>query len=181
MIALFRWLSTSYGNFAVSPLFVVLYNMFMYVSSSQELQTTIGSTSEIMTAKLATDDALHIEKHEKSIDIIPQYRNDIQTAKTIINPMNQISEAGNYLLTQKQQPIAGLSYNYDRRESVFDFYNSEELQTLLHNNHSVISPTHEIASILKETREGTPLWRVFLCLALFFLLSEICIILFYDK
>ena len=174
-------LSTTYGNFVVSPLFVVLYNMCLYVSSTNEIQTTIGNTSEISTAKLTTDDALHIVKPEKNIDIIPQYRNDIQTAKTIINPMNQITEAGNYTLTQKNAPISGLAYNYDRRESIFEFFTTEELESFVSNNKKIIQPTHEITAILKETREGTPLWRIALAAALFFLACEICILLFFDK
>ncbi|MBP5722507.1 MAG: BatA domain-containing protein [Bacteroidales bacterium] len=174
-------LSTTYGNFVVSPLFVVVYNMCMYVSSTNEIQTTIGNTSEISTAKLTTDDALHIVKPEKNIDIIPHYRNDIQTAKTIINPMNQITEAGNYTLTQKNAPISGLAYNYDRSESIFEFFTTEELQSFVSNTKKIIQPTHEITALLKETREGTPLWRIVLGAALFFLTCEICILLFFDK
>ncbi len=174
-------LSTTYGNFVVSPLFVVVYNMCMYVSSTNEIQTTIGNTSEISTAKLTTDDALHIVKPEKNIDIIPHYRNDIQTAKTIINPMNQITEAGNYTLTQKNAPISGLAYNYDRSESIFEFFTTEELQSFVSNTKKILQPTHEITALLKETREGTPLWRIVLGAALFFLTCEICILLFFDK
>ncbi|MBR5433750.1 MAG: BatA domain-containing protein [Bacteroidales bacterium] len=174
-------LSTTYGNFVVSPLFVVLYNICMYVSSTNEIQTTIGNTSEIPTAKLTTDDALHIVKPEKNIDIIPHYRNDIQTAKTVVNPMNQITEAGNYILTQKNIPISGLAYNYDRSESVFDCYTAEELETFISDKKKIIQPTREITTILKETREGTPLWRIVLFAALFFLASEICVLLFFDK
>lgn len=175
-------LTESQGTVVASPLFVGLYTIFQHTSSSSEIQTTIGNTSEIFTADITSDDALHIENPKKNIDVIPLYRNDIQTSKTIINPMQQITEAGNYFVTQKSNPIANISYNYDRKESELEWYTLEELKTILQDkNLTVVEPTNELTSALKESNEGKPLWRVTLWAAICFVVFEVLLILFYDK
>ena len=175
--------SEKQSSFVTSPLFVGVYNMLMYISASQDLQTNLGNTSELFLANFTNDEALHIANSNKNVDIIPQYHRDIQTGKIHINPMQQITDAGNYLLIQKNQTIGGISYNFDRNESVFEFYSSDEIQSYIENQpqNMVINPSHEITNIVKELSNGKPLWRIVLCIAIAFILFEILIILFYDK
>lgn len=176
-------LSSKHGNFVISPLFVGIHNILTYVSNSNELQTTIGNSTELFSAKFNNNEALHIENKANQIDVIPQYHNDLQTSKIIINPMQQITTAGNYFITQKSDAICGISYNYDRSESIFEFYSPNEIENFIEHipNSSVVNPTHEITNTLKELDEGTPLWRIALFTAIFFVLTEIFLITFYDK
>ena len=166
------------NNFVTSPLFVSLYNMLRYVSYNNPLQTTLGSSSDIFLQQEIGDEAIHIENTQKHVDIIPQYRKDYQTGTIHINPMQQLTLAGNYLITQKQQPILGISYNYDRTESILDFFLQDELQQM--TDSKIIDTNENLTTIVKEQQEGTPLWRIALLLAIFFIITEMALILFYD-
>ncbi len=172
------------GSFATSPLFIGIYNMLLFVSNSNELQTTLGHQSQLYLENFNNDDALHIVHHEKDIDIIPQLRIDLQSSKVNINPMQQISEAGNYSITQKGTKIAGIAYNYDRSESQLNFYTldeiSEQLSTIFpHSN--IIEQSDDITTKVKEQTEGIPLWRIALITAIIFILLEVFVIVWYNK
>ena len=172
------------GSFVTSPLFVGIYNMLLFVSNSNELQTTLGQQSQLYLANFNNDEALHIENRQKNIDVIPQLRIDLQSSKININPMQQIPEAGNYTITEKGRPIAGLSYNYDRSESQLNFYTlddiSEQLSTIFPHS-KIIEPTDNITAKVKEQTEGIPLWRIALITAIIFILLEVFVIVWYDK
>lgn len=167
-----------YSSFVSSPLFVSLYPIFMSVSSSNELQTTIGKSSELFIQHLSHDNALHIENASQTIDCIPQYRIDMQNAKLHINPMNQIETAGNYVITQEGKSVCGLSYNYDRQESNPEFYTAEELQEFCINipNSSFIQTNKDITFEIKEIENGKPLWRIALLLAILCVIAEVILI-----
>ncbi len=167
-----------YSSFVSSPLFVSLYPIFMSVSSSNELQTTIGQSTELFIQHLSHDNALHIEDASQSIDCIPQYRIDMQNAKLHINPMNQIETAGNYIITQVGNPVCGLSYNYDRQESNPEFYTAEELQDYCGNvpKFSFIQTNKDITLEIKEIENGKPLWRIALLLAIVCVIAEVILI-----
>ena len=158
--------------------------MLLFVSTSNELQTTLGHQSQLYLENFNNDDALHIVHHEKDIDIIPQLRIDLQSSKVNINPMQQISEAGNYSITQKGTKIAGIAYNYDRSESQLNFYTldeiSEQLSTIFpHSN--IIEQSDDITTKVKEQTEGIPLWRIALITAIIFILLEVFVIVWYNK
>lgn len=167
-----------YSSFVSSPLFVCLYPIFMSISSSNELQTTIGKSTELFVQNLSHDNALHIENISKSIDCIPQYRIDMQNAKLHINPMNQIESAGNYVITQDGNSVCGLSYNYDRQESNPEFYTSDELQELCANipQSSLIQTDKNITFEIKGIENGKPLWRIALLLAILCVIAEIILV-----
>ena len=153
--------------------------MLRYVSYNNPLQTTLGSSSDIFLQQEIGDEAIHIENTQKHVDIIPQYRKDYQTGTIHINPMQQLTLAGNYLITQKQQPILGISYNYDRTESILEFFSQDELQQM--TDSKIIDTNENLTTIVKEQQEGTPLWRIALLLAIFFIITEMALILFYDR
>lgn len=167
-----------YSSFVSSPLFVSLYPIFMSVSSSNELQTTIGKSTELFIQHLSQDNALHLEDASHSIDCIPQYRIDMQNAKLHITPMNQIENAGNYVITQEGNHICGLSYNYDRQESNPEFYSTDELQEICTDipKSSFIQPNKDITLEIKEIENGKPLWRIALLLSILCIIAEVILI-----
>lgn len=171
------------GTFVSSPLFIGLYTMLLYTSFSDDIQTCIGKASNIYIPELNGNEAPHINNHKEGIDVIPLYRNDIQTGKTHINPMMQIQTAGNYTITQNGKTLRGISYNYDRKESQFTFVNKETIEkfTLDRKNIRVISPSNDITDTLKIQNDGTPLWRIMLLCAIICVLIEIIVILYYDR
>jgi hypothetical protein len=78
----------------------------------------------------------------------------------------------------------GLGFNYDRKESDMRFFTEDDLNawsdSLGIKNLTVLkSEESSIAQSLKETNNGNKLWKLFLILALLFLLGEILIIRFF--
>ncbi len=171
------------GTFVASPLFVGLHNMFLSVSTSNEPATILGENTELVISKPLNDEALHIENATKSIDVIPQYRTDIQTSKLIVNSMQQISEAGNYIITQKKEPIIGISYNYNRAESNLEFYSPDEIEDFIQTQpqFNLLDIEKEITQEIKDLTTGTQLWRFSLLLAILFVAMEIFVITTFDK
>ncbi|MCQ2608138.1 MAG: BatA domain-containing protein [Bacteroidales bacterium] len=172
---------TSKNAFATSPLFMSFYNILLATSAVNGLQHTIGNSCELCLPNLQNDEALHITN--KELDIIPQFRIDMQTAKVLINPMQQITKDGNYFITQKGTTINGISYNYDRSESQLQFYTNDELQDILslNENANLISQETNLSAAIQEQAEGKNLWRIMLVCTIISILLEIALILFYDK
>ncbi len=169
------------NTFATSPLFMSVYNILLSTTAVNELQCSIGKPSELCLPNLQDDEALHIIN--KTVDIIPQFRIDMQTAKVLINPMQQITKDGNYSITQNGNILHGISYNYDRSESKLDFYTNDEIQDIIasYDNTNLISQDTNLASTIQEQTEGKKFWRITLLLTIISVLLEIFLILFYDK
>jgi len=179
---LFTFASPMTGKnvFATSPLFISIYNILLSTTAVNDLQHTLGTACELCLPNLQNNDALHITSND--IDVIPQYRIDMQTAKVLINPMQQITKDGNYNICQNEKIIHNISYNYDRTESKLDFYSNEEIQEIFNvHNIEIISEDSELTTAIQEQAEGKRLWRRMLTLAIICILVEIVLILFYDK
>lgn len=174
---------TKVNSFATSPLFIGFYNMLLSSSSNNDLQYTIASPCEIRLPQYNTNEALHIENKMKQIDIIPQTKVDMQSAKIHIHPMQQITQAGNYFLTQNENAICGISYNYNRQESQLDFYSSDEIEDKISqfSTCSNIDSNEDITTTIQTITDGISLWRITLCFAFLFILIEILIIVFGNK
>ena len=125
------------------------------------------------------DKPLHILKNNTTFDVIPEQR--MINNKTILFPQNQISEAGHYLVTILTNTVSGLAFNYNRKESEMIFLSNTELQENINalnlKNISVINVNEgSLTNSLKDTNGGDKLWKLFIILALMFLLAEIIVI-----
>lgn len=125
------------------------------------------------------DKPLHILMDNKKTDVIPEHR--LVNSKTTLFTQNQITEAGHYVVTDNTAVLSGLAFNFNRKESDMRFYDKENLQKQIDElnikNFTVINANESnLTSTLKETSDGKKLWKLFLILALLFLLCEILII-----
>ena len=170
------------SNFIKHALFVpTLLKMAILSLRSQPLYH-IASQNDAITIPLSagfSEKPAHIIKTDNSIDIIPEQRivNNINTVFT----RNQINDAGYYTLVESTKTLAGLAFNFNRRESDMSFYSDEDLQKMINekgiNNVSVIKTNEQnISNALSDINEGKKLWKLFLILALVFLLAETLII-----
>jgi hypothetical protein len=143
------------------------------------------STSEAIDVSLDSNDKkqpLHILQTNSDFDMIPEQR--IINSKITLFTQNQVSEAGHYTVNQADKVVLGLGFNYDRKESDMRFFTEDELKvwsdSLGLKNFTVLkSDESSIIQSLKETNNGNKLWKLFLILALLFLLGEILIIRFF--
>lgn len=141
---------------------------------------TLNSTSNF------SDKPLHIVTSTSSVtattkkaDVIPEHR--LLNNSTALFTQNQITEAGHYNVEENNVIVKDLAFNFDRKESDMNFMSQEDLQKQIDEkglrNIQIIEPNEKtLTNALQEVNDGKKLWKLFLILALVFLLSEILII-----
>ncbi len=123
----------------------------------------------------------HIRSVTSDFDIIPEHK--VRDNKTEILVHNQIVNAGNYNLFVGKEPITGLSFNFNRKESDLNCYNAEELNGQLtsknFNNVRVIETgSQSMQQALMDIEQGKKLWKWCIVLALLFLATEALLLRF---
>ncbi len=168
-------------NFTQSPLVMAIFNMALYSSHTAPLAHRLGESFHIAYENKQSDNAFHIVNQELKVDIIPQFMIDYSNFTVKLDPMNMITQAGTYSIMQRDSTIAYVSFNYDRSESMTEFFTADEIMQFLQanqlNNASLINASHESLEQNVRSLEGdVELWRWFVLLALLCLISEIFII-----
>ncbi|GHU85892.1 membrane protein [Bacteroidia bacterium] len=165
-----------FGDYYKQPLFVIsTINMAFQSITNENLYSFISNNanSEI----IIKDENINAEKfviraNNSEFEVIPYTK--IQGRTLQINSYGYIKNAGNYSLFNKDNFIAGLSYNYDRKESVLESYTSETINKAVSSLDFNILNTNNIATS-SENNPITPAtnsWKLFVVLALLFLLTE---------
>jgi hypothetical protein len=94
---------------------------------------------------------------------------------------DKIKEAGFYeLFLNPEDKLAKYAFNFDRKESVLEYFNVEDLTAKIGANATVLSTS--AASITEEISErsrGVILWKWCVILALFFLGLEVLFLRFF--
>lgn len=120
----------------------------------------------------------HIENKALGIDLIPEQITHFDRG-LLLNAHGQIKEAGNYFISQSEQILSGISFNYARQESNLNFYSSGEINDLLEKyqlNYNLFDlDTIDIKNMVEEQEEGKSLWKLFLILAFTFLIFELLV------
>lgn len=94
-----------------------------------------------------------------------------------------LSMAGSFAVQQQNNDsvLAYFALNYNRNESVMKFYDKDNLLNVFSDAGNVFilnSEINTIAKTIEQTDSGKQLWRMFLVLALLFLLIEILLLRF---
>lgn len=155
-------------------------------------KTAVNEAIILNTASNFSDKPLHIINDNASspstspvtnttnkLDIIPEHR--VVNNATTLFTQNQITEAGHYAVMENEVTVKDLAFNYNRKESDMNFMSNEDLQKQIDEmtlkNITIIAPGEKtLTNALQEVNDGKKLWKLFLILALVFLLSEILII-----
>ncbi len=145
----------------------------IYYSTSSN-QAIIVSAQQNFSEK-----PLHLINLDKSIDVIPEHR--LTDNGTTLFTQNQITQAGYYLITDNTTPIKNTAFNFDRKESDMNFLSNNDLQKQLDEtglkNITIVDAKHNtIRTQIQNGNDEKKLWKLFLILALVFLLTEILII-----
>ncbi len=176
-------LNDGFGNFHRHPLFVpTLANMALQGAAFQPLFHTIGDQNPIVIpGQTPGRDEILLLKGE-SLELIPEQRLVGNNLQLVVH--NNLNQSGNYKLVKGGTTVASLAFNYDRRESVPEFYSENELVKLLENlemdNVKVLKPSERgIENQIVQTIAGRQFWKLFLILALAFLLVEVLLLRFW--
>lgn len=142
-------------------------------------RTSVNEAISVSLENNFSDKPLHMIKSDKSIDVIPEHRMINNT--TTLFTQNQINQAGHYTINQDLDIIKGIAFDFDRKESDMSFFSIDELQKQIDEkgikNMNVVETNEKTIGVsIHEVNDGKKLWKLFLILALIFLLAEILII-----
>ncbi len=175
-------LDLSSGNFAMHSLFVpTLYKIGLYSEPTGRLYYVIGREEpiELTDVKLGADQTLKLSSEKGDFEIIPEHRTI--DGKVFVYIRNQITQAGNYVIKQGDSVLSKVSFNYNRLESKQTRLSEDQLKASLDENGwtgAVVldGAAKELKQAVLQLDEGRQLWKLFVILALFFLLAEILLI-----
>ena len=165
-------LKLSANNIENHALFVpLMYNMAMQKSSTQPIYYTLGKSHSISIKTPLNSKPWRIQKNP-DVDLIADVKRIHQKTQIIIQDILQ--EDGFYnLINEDEKQI--ISFNYDRRESLTEFWDSERLAKLTESYPRLKMWKKEgliLEESLKEYRSGFSLWQSFIFLALILLIVE---------
>ncbi len=176
-------LDDTYSNFQRHSVFVPLMaNIALQSGYMQDLYHTIGTDRAVVTPRRTSQADQVFSLRKEGFEVIPEQRRQGNQIQLFFH--DQISEAGNYSLYFGDQQAGGVSFNYDRRESKLEAYQKDELEEKLADLQVeaiqvVDAAGKPLDQVLNEMAIGQQLWRLFLILALLFILSEVLIIRFW--
>lgn len=175
-------LADDFSNLQRHSVFVpLMVNMALQSGFMQHLYHTIGDDSPFVIPGGRQPTDMVYSVRSEGYEIIPEQRRSGNMVQLFFH--DQIEEAGNYSMYMGEQQSGGISFNYDRRESLLDSYSASELEDLLTDMqlegvNIVDAGNIPLGEALSELGLGTQLWRLFLLLALLLLLTEIALLRF---
>jgi hypothetical protein len=176
-------LDEKYTGFPRHAIFVpTLYKMAITSSFAEPLFYTIGlpHSIELKNINGQTDPVYHVHAQDGKSDFIAQTKSN--GFSTTIDADKQIKNAGNYWLkSNTNDTIKGLSFNFNRSESITNYYTIDELEKNIENlklyNFKVIDKgAKNMSATLINMNKGTQLWKWCIIFALICLGIEIALI-----
>jgi len=180
-------LNTEFSNFPKHAIFVPsFYNIALLSAATEPLYYTIGKNEAIsLNDNISVgDNVFKIKQHDGSFEFIPEMRNQNKQLNFYVN--QQLTQAGHFDLTYEDLIIKGLAFNYDRRESLMDYFNPRELQETFERegfkHFEILSESQKpLEQSISELNQGIKLWKLFIILALIFLGIEAVLLRFWVK
>ncbi|WP_242084779.1 BatA domain-containing protein [Aestuariivivens sediminis] len=160
------------SNFKSSPLIVpTLYNIGRFSLNLPNLYYTIGQSNSFdISTNLQQDDILSLRNDQ--IMIIP--RQQQFNSKVVIKTQETPAIAGTYAVTNKDQTLAAVSYNYNRKESDLIYNDLSHMDPKLVSD-SVI----DVFNTIKSDVKINALWKWFVIFALLLLIIEMLILKYF--
>lgn len=172
-------LETEASNFSQHAIFVpTMYNIALNSQSQNQLFHWLNENNKV-TLSIENNSESPLQIKGNGIDFIPEQR--FVDGNIDLYLHSKISLAGNYTIFKADKEIEGLSLNYDRKESILDFYQKNEIKDLLLkaglNQVNIMESNNEILSKeISENREGFSLWKYCIILCLLFIAFEVLLL-----
>jgi hypothetical protein len=174
-------LTSKASSFPKHALFVAsLLRIGEFSQPSSTLAYTVGKDNSISFQEIDSDvEKLTIKSTTEEMEFIPEIRKIKNETSLLL--YDQINSSGHYNITYESNPIGGFSFNYDRSESDFSFYATEELSELLAkspigNQSKIIEGADGASSVnVNELVKGKQYWWQCILLVIILLGLEIAI------
>ena len=123
-----------------------------------------------------------LKQLESTNEIIPGVRKS--GTSIAIETHDQIKNAGFYSISSGNNLLAGVAFNFNRKESDMSCYTTDELtdQVKRLSNRDIRIINGKKSSLTRQIHQfnqGTPLWKWFIILTLIFIAIEIALIRFF--
>jgi len=173
-------LSDKFSDFQKHAIFVPsFYNMTLGGKQNQ-MYHTIASTNSIDLPNMyvSSDNVLEIKNKKNAF--IPEIKRNMQGIQLFVH--QQVKNADNYLLWDKDTALMGLSFNYSRKESDMQFLSINQIKEYIsqHNSNNIklLDIQNKPNALIEQqiNNYGTPLYNVFIILALLALLAEVILL-----
>ena len=177
-------LSPNYGSFTSNALFsTILLRTAELSKRKTPISLIIGEESRFpIYSKVKSETPLHLKN--KEIDFIPLTQTKGAITYLSLSGMEALEnlKSGTYnILDDTKKGIVSLNYN--RKESIIDAYENNEIIALFEEQgikHITLSEISEGQSLTKiDLEKPYEYWRVFLIFALLFILTEIALLKFW--
>lgn len=172
------------GNISKHALFVptiyrIAFNSLKPTPLSYEVNA--NAVINLKTEGTTNDKPFRISETSKKAEIIPEAR-VVNNSLTLFT-RGQITIPGFYEVSRDDEKFLPLAFNYSRKESDLNCYTVEELKQIISDKlMSAVSifenSGDDISQELLEDTQGKKLWKLFIILALTFLLIEILLLRF---
>jgi hypothetical protein len=159
----------------------MLYKMAISTAKDNRIAYTIGKDEVIESNNaFAGTGEMKYKLKGKAEEFIPVQR--AIGSKVVLGINNQISQAGFYnLYLNPTEKLDEFAFNFDRKESNLDYYNSADLANVAGDQIQIIEGTTavDITQLIGERSRGIVLWRWFIIAVLIFLIIEALLLRFW--
>ena len=167
------------SNFTKHALFVTtFYNMAVQSDNSESLYYTIDKKNQIKLKKYNSnlENIYHLKS--ENTDIIAEHK--IENKAQYLSTHNQIQKANHYQLTQEEELISYISFNYDRKESNTDQHLENDILNFINlnkiQNISIFDSSINLQENIDKLDKNKEYWKFCILLSLIFMLIEILLI-----
>jgi len=170
------------SSFARDVLFVpTFYNFVLNSLPRQKIAYTVKKDLSVtlpLNKNLNLAENIEIVNADSDIRFIPEKTLTDQGIRLDLG--ESIENDGHFLVQEDENTITAFAFNYDRTESDLRYFTNAELEDRINatenGNGIVIENTSAgFSEIYDEIQRGKQLWKIFILLALFFLLAEVII------
>jgi hypothetical protein len=159
----------------------MLYKMAISTAKDTRIAYTIGKDEVIKSNNAFTGvGEMKYKLKGKAEEFIPVQRTI--GSKVVLGINNQISQAGFYnLYLNPTEKLDEFAFNFDRKESNLDYYNSTDLASVAGDRIQIIEGTTavDITQLIGERSRGIILWRWFIIAVIIFLIIEVLLLRFW--
>lgn len=176
-------LDPQFGNFTQNALFVpVMYGIATQQEVVKRMAYTIGRDRNLATeisALVLSDSPYLLQSTSDEYSFIPEQK--VVSSKLVLDVHEGINQAGFYKLVLNDSVYHVFGFNFNRQESMMDFYTADELNDIrsqlnLKNCLVIEGAQKGYSEVLGSIQKESELWKLFIIFALLFLLAEVLIL-----
>jgi hypothetical protein len=165
-------LNAENSNFIASPLIVpTIYNIGRQSLKLPKLYYNIGEENSFDVNTIMQQDAILKLKFD-AVEIIPQQQTLSNKVSVVTNETPET--ASTYAITNNNEVLEHISFNYNRSESNLRFQNLSSIQ-----NATISNSLPELLTNIKSDTNINALWKWFVIFALIFLIIEMLILKYF--